>query len=219
MRRRNEGLLVTFTVATNLADAVTKVALPLLAVRLTDSPALIAAVAVLLTLPWLVTALHVGVLVDRLDRRRLMVGAEVARIAAIAVLLAAVAVDGVTLPLLYAVALGLGVAEVVALTAGASIVPAAVERRRWQTVTARITAAEYLCNGFVGAPVGGSWSRPGSRSPSARPAWSTWSGPACSCCSSARSPRRPASAGRSAARSATAWASCCAAGCCARWPC
>ena len=88
MGRRNEWLLVSFTVATNLADAVTKVALPLLAVRLTDQPALIAAVAVLLTLPWLVTALHVGVLVDRLDRRRLMVAAETARIGAIVVLLA-----------------------------------------------------------------------------------------------------------------------------------
>ena len=155
MGRRNEWLLVSFTVATNLADAVTKVALPLLAVRLTDQPALIAAVAVLLTLPWLVTALHVGVLVDRLDRRRLMVAAETARIGAIAVLLGAVAADLVSLPLLYAVALALGVAEVVALTAGASIIPAAVPRNRWQTVTARITAAEYLCNGFVGAPVGG----------------------------------------------------------------
>ncbi|MEV0717687.1 MFS transporter [Asanoa sp. NPDC050611] len=155
MVRRNEWLLLSFTVATNLADAVTKVALPLLAVRITDQPAAIAAVAVLLTLPWLLTALHVGVLVDRLDRRRLMVAAEVARIAAIAVLLAALLAGLVGLPLLYAVALALGVAEVVALTAGASIVPAAVRRDRWQTVTARITAAEYLCNGFVGAPVGG----------------------------------------------------------------
>ncbi|GAA1876468.1 MFS transporter [Asanoa iriomotensis] len=153
--RRNEWLLLSFTASTNLADAVTKVALPLLAVRLTDQPAAIAAVAVLLTLPWLVTALHVGVLVDRLDRRRLMVAAETARIAAIAVLLAAVVAGAVGLPLLYAVALALGVAEVLALTAGASIVPAAVPRERWQTVTARITAAEYLCNGFVGAPVGG----------------------------------------------------------------
>ena len=155
MGRRNEWLLVSFTVATNLADAVTKVALPLLAVRLTDQPALIAAVAVLLTLPWLVTALHVGVLVDRLDRRRLMVAAETARIGAIAVLLGASWPTWSSLPLLYAVALALGVAEVVALTAGASIIPAAVPRNRWQTVTARITAAEYLCNSFVGAPVGG----------------------------------------------------------------
>ncbi|MDG4823380.1 MFS transporter [Asanoa sp. WMMD1127] len=153
--RRNEWLLVSFTVATNLADAVTKVALPLLAVRITDQPAAVAAVAALLTLPWLLTALHVGVLVDRLDRRRLMVAAELARIAAIAVLLGAVLGGLVSLPLLYTVALALGVAEVVALTAGASIVPAAVRRERWPLVTARITAAEYLCNGFLGAPVGG----------------------------------------------------------------
>ena len=155
MSKRNEWLLVAFTIVTNLADAVTKIALPLLAVRLTDSPALIAAVAVLLTLPWLLTALHVGVLVDRHDRRRLMLGAEVTRIASVAVLLAAVAGGEVTLPLLYGVAVVLGVAEVVALTSAASIVPAAVPRERWPVANARITAMEYLCNGFVGAPLGG----------------------------------------------------------------
>ncbi|HEV7900119.1 MAG TPA: MFS transporter [Planosporangium sp.] len=152
---RNEWILVTFTVATNLADSVTKVALPLLAVRITRSPGLVAAVAVLLTLPWLVTALHVGVFVDRVNRRTMMVGAETARLVAIGVLLTAVVADMVSLPLVYATAVTLGIAEVVALTSAASIVPAAVPRGRWQTVSARITAMEYLCNGFLGAPIGG----------------------------------------------------------------
>lgn len=154
-RRRNEWLLVTFTVATNLADAVTKIALPLLAVNVTRSPGLVAAVAVLLTLPWLVTALHVGVFVDRMNRRSLMIGAEAARVIAVGLLLAAVLAEVVSLPLIYAVALTLGVAEVVALTSAASIVPAAVPRDRWEATSARITGMEYLCNGFLGAPIGG----------------------------------------------------------------
>ncbi|MFD0891607.1 hypothetical protein ACFQ08_44260, partial [Streptosporangium algeriense] len=69
--RRNETVLVGFTVATNLADGVAKIALPLLAVELTDSPGLVAGVGLTLTLPWLLASLHVGVLVDRGDRRRL----------------------------------------------------------------------------------------------------------------------------------------------------
>ncbi|KUL28031.1 MFS transporter [Actinoplanes awajinensis] len=153
--RRNEWILIAFTILTNLADAVMKIALPLLAVRLTDSPALVAAVAVLMTLPWLTTALHIGVLVDRWNRRNLMIGAEVTRIAAMAVLLVTVLTGTASLPLIYVVAFGLGVAEVIALTSAASIVPSAVPRARWQTVTARVTAMEYLCNGFLGAPLGG----------------------------------------------------------------
>ena len=130
-------------------------ALPLLAVQLTRSPALIALVAVAVTLPWLVTALHVGVLVDRRDRRRLMLAAEVTRLVAVAVLLGAVVTGTVVLPLIYATALVLGTAEVVAMTANASIIPAAVPRTRWQTAVARFTAVEYLANGFVGTPIGG----------------------------------------------------------------
>ncbi len=152
---RNEWLLVTFTASTNIGDAVTRVALPLLAVRLTHSPGLIALVAVLMTLPWLVTALHVGVLVDRLNRRTLMIVAEAARMAAIGMLLLAYLGDTVNLPMIYTVAVVLGVAEVVAMTSGASIIPTAIPRARWQTAASRITAAEYLCNGFVGTPIGG----------------------------------------------------------------
>src|SRR5882757_8079377 len=151
---RNEWLLVVFTALTNTADAVTRVALPLLVVRLTRAPGLIALVAVLLTLPWLVTALHVGVYVDRLNRRTLMLAAEAARLLSVGTLLVAVLTHVVTLPLIFTVAVVLGVAEVVALTAGASIVPSAVPRSRWSVASARITAMEYLCNGFVGAPVG-----------------------------------------------------------------
>jgi MFS family permease len=153
--RRNEWLLVVFTGTTNLADAVTKVALPLLAVRLTKSPALVSGVAIALTLPWLLTALHVGVLVDRRNRRSLMVAAEATRLASVAILLVAVLAHLETLPLIYVFALVLGVAEVVALVSGASIVPSIVPRHRWQTASSRITAAEYLCNAFLGAPVGG----------------------------------------------------------------
>ncbi len=153
--RRNEWLLVVFTATTNLGDAVTRVTLPLLAVRLTHSPALIALVAVLMTLPWLVTALHIGVMVDRKNRRTLMFAAETTRMVAIGLLLVTYALHAVSLPVIYVIAVALGVAQVVALTSGASIVPSAVPKSRWQTVSARITAMEYLFNTFLGAPIGG----------------------------------------------------------------
>ncbi|TDP92846.1 MFS transporter [Labedaea rhizosphaerae] len=153
--RRNEWLLVAFTGTTNTADAVMRVALPLLVTRFTTSPALVAAVSIMLSLPWLVTALHIGVLVDRRNRRSLMAGAEFARMVAIGALALAVVFDIGGLPVIYAVALVLGVAEVVAQLSAASIIPAAVPRSRWQTVNARLTGTEYVSFSFVGAPIGG----------------------------------------------------------------
>ncbi|WP_245614094.1 MFS transporter [Actinokineospora inagensis] len=153
--RRNEWLLVGFTGTTNTADAVMRVALPLLATRVTESPALVAAVSIMLSLPWLVTALHIGVMVDRRDRRVLMAGAEVARMVAIGGLALAVVFGVAGLVVIYAVALVLGVAEVVAQLSAASIIPAAVPRARWQTVNARLTGTEYVSFSFVGAPIGG----------------------------------------------------------------
>ncbi|HTZ45361.1 MAG TPA: MFS transporter [Jatrophihabitans sp.] len=153
--QRNEWLLVSFTATTNIADGVIKVALPLLAVRMSHSPIVITTVAAALSLPWLIAALHVGVFVDRLNRRTLMIGAETVRMLSVAVLLATFLSHTLTLPLIYAMAFVLGVAEVVALVSAASIVPSAVPRRHWQRASARITGMEYLCNGFLGAPVGG----------------------------------------------------------------
>lgn len=153
--RRNEWLLVAFTGTTNIADAVTRVALPLLTVGITTSPAVVTAVAALMTLPWLLTALHIGVFVDRMDRRTLMMGAEIARTASVAVTLLAYFLDAVNLPLIYLVALVLGLADVVAGVSGAAILPNAVPKNRWQKVSERITGLEYLANGFLGTPIGG----------------------------------------------------------------
>jgi MFS family permease len=66
----------------NLADGVFKIALPLLAVQLTQSPTLVAGLAVAATLPWLLFALTAGALADRLarlNRRKLMLWANVSR--------------------------------------------------------------------------------------------------------------------------------------------
>ena len=155
MARRNEWLLMAFTASTNVADGVVRVALPVLATSVTRSPAAVAGVAAAMTAPWFFAALPIGVLVDRADRRRLMVTAEGIRLAAVGLLLGALAVRLTPLALLYGVALVLGTAEVLALTAAAAIVPSAVPAERRETVNTRVTAVEYLCNGFLGPPAGG----------------------------------------------------------------
>jgi len=56
----------------NLGDGVALVAAPLLAAGLTRDPALVAGLAFVQRLPWLLFALFSGALADRLDRRQTM---------------------------------------------------------------------------------------------------------------------------------------------------
>ena len=119
--------LWTANAVSNLGDGVTLVAGPLLAASLTRDPRLVAGLAVAQRLPWLLFSLVSGALVDRLDRRRLMVGVDAARAVAVGLLGVAVLADLATLPLLYAVFFALGTAETLFDNAAVSILPAAKE--------------------------------------------------------------------------------------------
>ncbi|MFI6587094.1 MFS transporter [Embleya sp. NPDC050493] len=152
---RNTSVLLAFTLVTNLADGITKIALPVLATRSTDSPALISLVSLALTLPWLLVALPVGVLVDRADRRRLLWLADGMRLLTIGVLIAIVLAGRAGLLVLALGGLVLGVAEVIALTATAALVPAIVPRADRERANALITGAETAANEFAGPFVGG----------------------------------------------------------------
>ncbi|RKS08997.1 putative MFS family arabinose efflux permease [Nocardiopsis sp. Huas11] len=139
----------------NLADGVLKVALPLAALRLTDSPPLIAGVTFALTVPWLLCALPAGALADRVDRRAAMLGANLARGLALTALALALASGTASIWTLYAVALCVGVAETVYDTAAQSILPQVVPRVRLSAANGRLHAAELTAQQFVGPPLGG----------------------------------------------------------------
>lgn len=143
----------------NLADGLVKIALPLIAVTLTDSPGLVAGVSVAVTLPWLLFALPAGALADRVDRRIAMVTADVVRAAAVAIL-AVTLVFGLesssaAIWVLYALALLLGTAETIFDTSAQSILPQVVPRDRLPRANGRLIAAELTANEFVGPPLGG----------------------------------------------------------------
>jgi MFS family permease len=143
----------------NLADGLVKIALPLVAVTVTDSPALVAGVALAVTLPWLLFALPAGALADRVDRRIAMRTANVTRAAAVAALAVAVVLgvesSGAAIWALYLVALLLGTAETVYDTCAQSILPQVVPRDRLPRANGRLIAAELTANEFVGPPLGG----------------------------------------------------------------
>ncbi|HEY7736147.1 MAG TPA: MFS transporter [Candidatus Limnocylindrales bacterium] len=139
----------------NLSDGIFWIALPLLAVALTDSPALIAGVTVASRLPWLLFSLVAGALADRLDRRRTMVIVDVARSVTLGSLALAVVLDVASLPLIYAVAFVLGTLETLFDTSAQSIMPSLVERDQLSRANGRLYAVELTMNQFVGPPVGG----------------------------------------------------------------
>jgi MFS family permease len=152
---RNFAALWGSSTASNLADGLFQVALPLLALRLTRSPGLIAAVTFALTLPWLLLALPVGALVDRQDRRRTMLAANLLRVTVLGLLTVAVTLDLAGLAVLYLAALVMGTAEVFADTAAQALLPAVVSRERLEGANARLLGAQTVANVFVGPSLGG----------------------------------------------------------------
>lgn len=141
--------------ASNLADGVFLIVLPLLAVRLTDSPLLIAGVALVGRLPWLLFVLIAGALADRLDRRRTMRNVQLFRVMAVGALVLLSLSGGLALPVLYVAALGLGVAETFFDTAAQSILPSIVGKERLSLANGRLYGVELVMNQFVGPPLGG----------------------------------------------------------------
>jgi MFS family permease len=139
----------------NLADGVAKIALPLIAVQFTRSPTLIAGLTFALTLPWLLFALPAGVLADRLDRRRAMIGANLARASLFGALVLAVTTDVASIWILYLVAVGIGIAETLYDTSAQSILPQIVDRPLLSRANGRLYAVEFAANEFVGPPLGG----------------------------------------------------------------
>jgi MFS family permease len=147
--------LITASGLSNLADGVLTVALPLIAIRVTRSPVAIAGLATAVTLPWLLLSLVAGALVDRSDRRRVLIVANLARGLLVLGLAAAVMADSASLALLYVVAFAFGTVETLADTAAQTVLPSVVGPTQLTRANSRLFAVELGANQFAGPPLGG----------------------------------------------------------------
>jgi len=138
----------------NIGDGMDAAAGPLLAASLTNDPRLIALVGVGATLPWLVLSLPLGVVIDRLDRRTLMVRANMARCALFAVIAALAATGAISIGVLIGVITLVGVCEVVFDMSAQAFLPAIVPADQLQRANGRLFATEVICNTFLGLPLG-----------------------------------------------------------------
>lgn len=138
----------------NLGDGVMSAAFPLVVATLTRDPMLVAGATIAAQLPWLLFAVVSGALVDRLDRRRVMIAADLTRAVLVAVLAAAVAFDTVSVPLVYLLAFGLGLAETFFDTSSEAFIPALVHADSLPSANGRLQAVEWVGNAFAGPPIG-----------------------------------------------------------------
>lgn len=153
--RHNFKILWSSTVMGDFADGLFQIALPLLATRYTDSAMLVAGVAFLLYLPWLLFGLFVGVLIDRADRKKVFMWANLLRVVSLAALVLSVTTGLGVLPVLYSAAFLLGVAETLADTAASSILPAIVPVDNLEKANARLIGGQTVVSNFAGPLVGG----------------------------------------------------------------
>lgn len=139
--------------SSSLGDGISRVAVPLLAARLTDDPRLISGIAALALLPWLFFAIPAGILIDRLDRRRLLAAASTVRAGLAALLMVLVVTDSLTIWWLYAVIFVYGAFETVYDGAIRAVVPGVVERVDLHRANSRIEASEIVVQSFLAAPL------------------------------------------------------------------
>jgi MFS family permease len=106
-----------------LGDQFALIALPWLALVLTGSALALGTVLALMAVPRAVLMLLGGVYVDRLSPRRVMLGSNAVRLAAVAILGGLVLADAAQLWMLYVFALAFGVADAFFFPAQTAIVP------------------------------------------------------------------------------------------------
>ena len=151
----NYWRLWTSSGLSNLADGILKISLPLIAIQFTQSPTLIAGLAIAERLPWLLFALQAGAISDRHDRRLVMLGANVARALVLGVVAIGLAIDVGQIWVLYIAALALGIAETLYDTSAQSILPQVVDRTLLSRANGRLYSVELAANEFIGPPLGG----------------------------------------------------------------
>lgn len=143
------------SMTTNLADGLLKVAAPLLAVTLTDSPFLISLLSALVMLPWLFFAIPIGGLVDRVDRRLALAGANATRFLITAIVALLIATDAMSIYWLYVATFVIGICEVLVDTTSQSLIPQVVEEKNLDRANSRLQVSETVIQEFIGAPMSG----------------------------------------------------------------
>lgn len=138
----------------NLADGVLLAAGPLLVTTLTRDPFLVSMAVLVQRLPWLVFGIPAGAIVDRVNRRRLVVIVDLLRAVVVGALAITILTDVVSLPILYAVLFALGTAETFGDNASGTLIAATVPTAQLGLANSRLVGVNITTNQLAGPPLG-----------------------------------------------------------------
>lgn len=153
--RRGFRLLWSSTAASNLADGMALVVLPLVALDGGADAAGVALITVALTLAWPTIGLHAGWIVDRFPKRVILAAGNAGRSLAFAALAITVLLGPVPLGVVLVTAGLYGIGETLVDTAINASVPRLVEPPARTRAIARIESAIEVTNGLAGRPLAG----------------------------------------------------------------
>lgn len=153
-RNRDFVLLWSGQAVSTAGTRMTDLALPLLILALTGSAVQAGLAAAFGAVPRALFALPAGALVDRWDRKRVMIACDVVRVVALGSVPLALALHRLTMPQLYLVAFVQGSCAIFFIIARASALPRVVPREQLPAAVARNEAAESLV-GLAGPPLAG----------------------------------------------------------------
>ncbi len=146
--------LFASSTSSNLGDGVLLTAGPLLVASVTRDPFAISMAVFAQRLPWLLFGLLAGGVVDRVDRRRLVMIADAVRAVVLVGVLALLLTDQVSLLLLYLAFFLLGTAETFVDNAASTLTVAVVPRADLGVANSRIFGSAMITNQMAGPPLG-----------------------------------------------------------------
>jgi MFS family permease len=138
----------------NIGDGMVHAAAPLLTLTLTNDERLIAGVSFCAAIPWLVLSLPAGVYIDRFDRRKLMIAANVIRAVLFGLIAFSAATGTLSIWIFMAILIGVGCCEVIFDMSAQAFLPQIVPDHLLEKANGRLSSLELITNTFIGLPLG-----------------------------------------------------------------
>jgi MFS family permease len=139
---------------TNLGEGITLAAGPLLVASQTHNPLAVAMAALLQRLPWLLFGLYAGVIVDRLNRRTIVIVTGLARAAILVLLTVSILTHRVDIAVVLTALFLFGVNETFGDTTTTTLLPMLVEKPDLGIANSRALTGVIVWNQLAGPPVG-----------------------------------------------------------------
>jgi MFS family permease len=138
----------------NTGDGIAIAAGPLLVASQTHDPFLVSLAALLQWLPPLAFGLHAGALADRLDRRLIVVTADLLRACVLLLVVATIVTGTVSVTAVLIALFVLGTAEVFADSTSSTLLPMLVSRDDLGLANSRLQMGFITVNQLAGPPIG-----------------------------------------------------------------